>query len=454
MQYDLIVLGAGPAGYFAAERAGKAGLETLLIEKEFLGGVCLNVGCIPTKTLLNSAKLYEKTKTGSEYGVEVGEVNFNHGQVLKRKEKVVNRLVQGVKAGLKRAGVNIVEEEGYIQGTNGGPFRIKAGVNEYRGQNLLIATGSKPVFPPISGLEKARAEGFVLTSRESLDLSEVPESLVVIGGGYIGLEMASYFNAAGSRVTVVEMLDHIGGEIDRDIGRVLMQSCQDKGIEFKLNSQVVEIEDSKVVFEEESGRHSLTADRALLAVGRSPVISGFGLENLNLNTEQGSIEVDERGQTSVPGVYAAGDVNGRSLLAHTAYREADVCVNNILNKDDVMRYEAVPSVIYTSPEVAAAGLTTRQAQKRGLDYREVELPLAYSGRYVAENRELKGKAKLLIENEYNRLIGVHLIGSYVSEIIYGAGMMIDRELRVEDIKEVIFPHPTVSEIIREGVFQF
>ncbi len=454
MKYDLIVIGGGPAGYLGAERAGEKGLKTLLIEKKNLGGVCLNEGCIPSKTLLKSAKIYENASKGSKYGVEVEGISLNHKKVLKRKNKVVQTLTSGVRSQLQAKGVNIINGYGKIIGKDSDGYQVKVEDDTYSGKRLLIATGSQPLIPPIPGLEEGINREFVYTGQQILDLQEVPESLAVIGGGYIGLELGSYFNSIGSEVTVIEMLDHIAGDTDQDISNILRNEYKNKGINFRLNSRVVEITDNKIIYEKKGEKLECNAEKALLSVGRSPSIEGIGLDNINIETENGHIKVDEKGLTNQPGVYAAGDVNGYSMLAHTAYREAEVCINNMTtDKSDIMRYKAIPAVIYTDPEVAAVGMTEKTAQEQGIDYETAELSMNYSGRYLAENEGGQGICKVLKENKHNKLIGVHMIGNYASEIIYGAAMMIENEMRVQDIQELVFPHPTVSEIIREGVFR-
>lgn len=454
MVYDLIVIGGGPAGYLAAERAGHEGLNTLLIEKRFIGGVCLNEGCIPSKALLYSAKVYDYAKHGEKYGVAAENVTFNHEKVIERKNKVVKTLVTGIKAKLKKNKVTVVEGFGEIAGKNAEGYEVKANNETYTGKRLLIATGSMPVIPPITGIEEGIEKGYVLTNREILDIKSVPSSLVIVGGGVIGLEMASYFNSAGSKVTIIEMLDHIAGYTDREIAEILMKNYQKKGIDFKLNSKVVEIKDGSVVYESMGEKHAAGAEKVLMSIGRSPVVDGIGLEKIGVEIERGRIKVDERGKTNVPGVYAAGDVNGYSMLAHTAYREAEVCINNMLGKKDIMRYNAIPSVIYTNPEVGCVGETEETAKQKGIEFESANISMRYSGRYVAENEGGDGICKILIDKKYRKLIGVHMIGNYASEIIYGAALMIETEMRVKDIKELVFPHPTVCEVIREGIFEF
>jgi len=325
--------------------------------------------------------------------------------------------------------------------------------NEYIGDRLLIATGSFPFVPPISGIKEGLEKGYVLTNREILELDVIPTSLVVIGGGIVGLEMASYFNSAGSKVTVIEMLDHIGGNMDREISDILLNTYKKKGIEFELSSKVIEIKDGKVVYEKDGKLIENSAEKVLLSSGRRPNVEGFGLENIGVEVEKGSIKTDERLKTNVPEVYAAGDVNGKLMLAHTAYREAEVCINNIIGKRDLMRYEAIPSVVYTNPEVAWVGETEESVSQKGLDYEIVKLPMLYSGRFVAENDGFDGLCKILIDKKKKTILGCHMIGNYSSEIIYGVALMIEAQMRVDDIKELVFPHPTVSEIIREVIFE-
>ena len=453
MTYDLIVIGGGPAGYIGAIRGAEAGLKTLLVEERALGGVCLNEGCIPSKTILNSAKIYDYARFSKQYGVTTEGAYLDHKAVVKRKKKVVRTLVAGVRMQLRQAGATTVDGRGYIEGKDAEGYRVTVGEEAYIGKHLLIATGSEAAVPPIAGVDKGIEEGYVLTSREIFDIEEIPESFVVIGGGVVGLEMASYFNSAGSNVTVIEMLDHIAGETDRDISTILMKNYEKKGIEFVLSSKVVGVEEGKVIYEIDGETHESEADRVLLSVGRKPNSSEIGLENIGVELDRGAIAVDDRGRTNIPNVYAAGDVNGRSMLAHTAYRESEVCINNILGKEDRVRYNTIASVIYTNPEVATIGETEDSAKEKGIEYDIVNLPMQYSGRYVAENERGDGICKLLVDKKNRKLIGVHMIGSYVSEIIYGVAAMMEMEMRVEDIKELVFPHPTVSEIIREGIFQ-
>ena len=453
MKYDLIVIGGGPAGYLGAQRAANEGLKTLLIEGRRVGGVCLNEGCIPSKTLLHSAKIYDYARFSEKYGITAKEVEYDHGKVIKRKNKVVRILVAGVKSQLKAAKVSLVEGYASIKGKIPGGYLVGVNDDVYKASRLLIATGSTPIIPPMPGAKEGMKEGRVLTNREILDLNQIPQSLVIVGGGVIGLEMASYYNSVGSKVTVIEMLDRIGGATDRDISTILLKKYQARGIDFKLEAKVVTIDGDKVIYEHGGQEVAVEADKVLMSVGRKPVTEGIGLETIGVEVENGAIKTDERGLTNIPNVYAAGDVNGISLLAHTAYREAEVCINNMVGNRDLMSYNAIPSVIYTNPEVASVGETEETAKKKGIDIEGIKLPMRYSGRYLAENEGGNGICKIVVDKKTNSLLGVHMIGNPASEIIYGAALMIGKQMSIEDIKKLVFPHPTVAEIIREGIFQ-
>ncbi|MBE6595475.1 MAG: dihydrolipoyl dehydrogenase [Ruminococcaceae bacterium] len=450
--YDLIILGGGPAGYNAAERAGHAGLKTVVIEERALGGVCLNEGCIPTKTLLYSAKIYDYAKHAADYGVTFGSASIDHGFVVERKNKVVKQLVSGVGAKMKKCGVEVVKATATIKERNAEGFVVVAEGKEYVGKQLLICTGSSAAIPPIDGLADSLKEGYALTNREVLDLKELPKEIVIVGGGVIGLEMASYFNSVGAKVYVVEMMNKIAGPVDGEISTMLQKEYAARGIEFILGAKVISIKDKSVTYEKDGKLSTIKSDYALVSIGRRARTQGLGCENIGLKLERGAIVTNELGKTNVPGVWAAGDVNGKSMLAHTAYREGEVCINNILGGKDRVNYAAIPSVIYTNPEVASVGETTETAKAKGLDVEIQTVTLKYSGRYIAENEHGNGVLKVLIDKKHRNIVGLHMIGSYASEIIYGAAMMVETEMRVTDIQKLVFPHPTVCEVVREAMF--
>ncbi|MCL2189647.1 MAG: dihydrolipoyl dehydrogenase [Defluviitaleaceae bacterium] len=449
---NVIIIGGGPAGYNAAERAAQGGLTVTLFEERAMGGVCLNEGCIPTKAYLHSAKIYEYAKNGKAYGVTAENVKLDHTAVHTRKEKVVKTLVSGVEAKMKAHKINVVKTAATLNGKDGTNFIIEAEGTRYSGQYLLLAAGSTAIVPPINGLREAIEKGYAATSREMLEVKKVSKKLTVIGAGVVGLEMAAYFAAAGAQVIVIEMTNTIGGYTDNEIAEILRADLEKKGISFKLSCKVTGVEKGNVTYEKDGKTEKIATDLTLVAIGRAPRTQNMGLETLNIHTENGAIITDNQLRTNIPNVYAIGDINGKSMLAHTAYREGEVAVNHILRKKDVMRYDAIPAVIYTTPEVASVGESEESAHKKGIDFTVKKLSMRYSGRFVAENDKADGLCKLLVEKNTQRLIGVHLIGSYASEIIYGAAMMIESRWQIDDLKEIVFPHPTVSEIIRETLF--
>ena len=455
--YDLAIIGGGPGGYVAAERAGAAGLKVVLFERKSLGGVCLNEGCIPTKTLLYSAKVYNYAMTGDHYGVYVNDPSFKYDEIVARKNKVVKKLVGGVKAAMKGNKVEVVAESATIQGRDSEGIKIEAGGNVYAAKNLLICTGSEAAVPPFPGLKEAG--DVIVTNREILEMTERPEELVVIGGGVIGMEFAAFFSTLGTKVTVVEMLPKILGPLDDEISDMLQKQYEKKGVQFCLRCKVTGIEGNTVVYEDPEGKVCrVSGDKILVSVGRRANLQGFGLENIGVELALNpagrpyGIKVDEKMKTNVPGVYAAGDVTGFSMLAHTASREGEVAVNNILGKEDRMRYNAIPGVVYTNPEVAGVGLTEAEAKAKGVDYKVVKLPMAYAGRFVAENERGEGICKVIVGAKYHEVLGVHMLGNPCSEIISAACVAIETEMTLEQLQEVVFPHPTVSEIIKETSF--
>lgn len=448
--YDLLIIGGGPAGYVAAERAGHKGLNVILFEKKSMGGVCLNEGCIPTKTLLYSAKTYENALHGDIYGVFGDNIRFDYAKMVSRKKKVVRKLVLGVESKMKSNKVTVIKGEANINGRSSEGIEITCNNEKYIGKNLLICTGSEASVPPIPGLQEAGE--IIVTNREILELTERPESLVVIGGGVIGMEFASFYNSLGTHVAVVEMLPEILGGLDVEISAMLREIYTKKGITFHLNAKVTQVDGHKVVFEKDGKTETIEGEKILLSVGRRPVTQGFGLENLGVELLRGGIKVDEKMRTNVPGVFAAGDVTGFSLLAHTASREGEVVVNNLSGRSDIMRYNAIPGVVYTNPEVAGVGETEESAKAKNIAYKVAKLPMAYSGRFVAENEGGSGLCKVLVGEKHGEVIGVHMLGNPVSEIIYGACIAIEQEMTLKEMQEVVFPHPTVSEIIKETVF--
>jgi len=448
MNYDIGIIGGGPAGYNAAEKAAENGLKTILFEKNAVGGVCLNEGCIPTKTLLYSAKLLDNAKSAGKYGILIGEVpTFDLEKIINRKDKVVKQMTAGVKMKLDNAGVTVIQGEAILSGEEAGNIRITCGGEVYQTTYVLLCTGSETVIPPIKGL----SEIDYWTSKEALESKILPKSLAIIGGGVIGMEFASFFNSMGVKVSVIEMMPEILGAMDKETSKMLRTMYAKKGIEFHLETKVTEVSATQVIVEKNGKPSAIEAEKILLSVGRRPITSGLGLETLNIEMDKSAVKVNVFMQTSHPRVYASGDITGFSMLAHTAYREGEVAINRISGIEDVMSYRAIPGVVYTNPEIAGVGETEEILNAKGLPYRVLKLPMAYSGRFVAENEQGSGLCKLIIDLE-SRIIGCHMLGNPASEIIVVAGMAIESGFTVEEFQKIVFPHPTVAEIIRESLY--
>jgi len=442
-QYDLIILGGGPGGYLAAERAGAEGKKVLLVEQDHLGGVCLNEGCIPTKTLLNSAKLYHHLQHSEQFGVTCSDPVFDLKQAMAWKQRVVETLRKGIAFQMKQHAVEVVTGRGELVGAR----EVQVDGRRYPGQTIIVATGSSAVRIPIPGAEQPQ----VMTNREILELKSLPQQLTIIGGGIIGLEFATFFSRVGVRVTVVELLPEVAPVLEPQLAAMLRKSLPD--VNFILGAQVTKIDGSKVYYQQQGKpQESLPADTVLQSVGRRPNCADIGLEGVGIEFDRSGIRVNDKMQTNIPGVYAVGDVNGKSLLAHSAYRMGEVAVNVICGRPDHLRLEAIPSVVYTDPEVAVVGLTETQAKEQGRAVRTARLPLKFNGRSLAEHGDVRGLCTVVVDADTSVLLGVQMLGTPASEIIFGAAAMIEAELRVQDIKEIVFPHPSVSEILRDTLF--
>lgn len=447
MKYDVAIIGGGPAGYTAAEKAAKGGLSTVLFEKNALGGVCLNEGCVPTKTLLYSAKTYDQIKHASKYAVSAENPSFDYPKIIARKNKVVKKLTAGIRMKMKESGVEVIAGEAMIQGkTDEGNILIQYAEQVYEAKNLLVCTGSESVIPPIPGVNETE----YWTSREALQSKELPASLIIIGGGVIGMEFASFFNSMGTEVQVVEMLDKILGPMDKELSDMLQAEYTKRGVKFYLGHKVTGIHGQEVTVEKDGESFTLHGEKVLLSVGRRPVTKGFGLETLALEPFRNGIKVNEYMQTSLPNVYACGDITAFSLLAHTAVSEAEVAIDHILGKARAMSYKAIPGVVYTNPEIAGVGKTEEELQTSGTPYQVKKIPMAFSGRFVAENEMGNGVCKLILAED-GTLIGAHLLGNPASELIVIAGIAIEKGMKAEELTSFVFPHPTVGEILKEAL---
>ncbi len=458
MQYDLIIIGSGPAGYVGAVRAAKHGLKTAVIEKEQnLGGTCLNWGCIPTKTLLKTAKVIHTIREAEKYGVSTSGMSVDFGKIMKRKEKVVKRIVKGVDYLLKTNKVDVIRGEAAFVDPN----TIKTPAGNLTGKHILIATGASPARPPIPGLDSPN----VLTSREILELQECPKKLVIIGAGVIGMEFASFFNALGAEVTVIEMLDEILPMVDPEIAGLFKRMIAKEGVKIHVSSKVTKVESgenlpglkdlaglAKVYFTDSSGQeHSIDSEKVLLSVGTVPNSGGLELDKIGVRTETRAIITNKKMQTNIPEIYAAGDVNGIWMLAHKASREAEVAIDTIVGKETQARYRAIPSCIYTSPEIATVGLSEQEAIEQGQEFRIGRYDLVANGRFLGETEGQRGLVKAIVGKKYGELLGLHMISPYASEIITVGTQGIELEMLAQDFDETVFPHPTICEAVREAI---
>lgn len=451
--FDVIVIGGGPGGYLAAERLGHRGKKVLVIEKQYMGGTCLNVGCIPTKTLLNSAKHYLHAKEAEQFGVHTDNVSFNMTEMMSWKEQVVKTLRSGVTSSVKKCGAQIIEGTGVIVAP--GSVKVAETGETYQAKAILVAAGSVPAIPPIPG---AKDNPAMVDSTGLLSVEACPERLCVIGGGVIGVEFASLFGTLGSQVSVVEMMDEIIPPMDKDQAPLLRKALHNTT--FHLGCKVERLEGGTVHFTTKDGKQeSVTADLVLMAVGRRSETQSWGGKEIGVDITPKGVNVDDRMRTNITGIWAAGDVNGRSMLAHSAYRMAEVAVNDICSyldgteNRDLMRYNAIPWVVYSIPEAAGVGMTQQEAESKGLAVKTASVPMLVSGRFIAENgTKATGTVKVVVDVQTDIILGVHILGPYASEMIWGAAALIENEMRVQDVKQMIFPHPTVCEAIREAIW--
>lgn len=449
MKYFLAIIGGGPAGYTAAEKASKAGKDVVLFEQNAVGGTCLNVGCIPTKSLLYGAKQYYNATHAQKYGVTAENVAFDFAAMQKRKTIVVRKLVAGIKQRLNNEHCTLVSGAAAVVSRTDELVTVSCNGETYEAENLLICTGSTNFVPPIPGIKENE---YVWDSTDALAATELPKSIIIVGGGVIGMEFATLYHELGVPVTVIEAMPTILPNLDQDIVNVLLEKYKKAGINILTSTKVESIEGGKVNVKSQISNDQLqiSAERILVSVGRRANLQG--LEALNdLELTRGAIIVDEFMKTNLPNVYACGDVTGKIMLAHVAARQAEVMVGRLLKQIPLQRiaYNAIPSVVYTNPEIASVGITEQQAAELNIETEVRQLPMTFSGRFMAENEGETGLCKLVLDTKKQTILGVHCIGNPCSEFIAAASFAVRMGYTTAEFEQVVFPHPTVSEILHE-----
>ena len=443
MKYFLAIIGGGPAGYTAAEKASKAGKDVVLFEQNAVGGTCLNVGCIPTKSLLYGAKQYYNATHAQKYGVTAENVTFDFAAMQKRKTIVVRKLVAGIKQRLNNEHCTLVTGFANVESRTDKLVTISCNGETYEAENLMICTGSTNFVPPIPGIKDNPA---VWDSTDALNATELPKSIIIVGGGVIGMEFATLYHELGIPVTVIEALPTILPNLDPEVVTVLADKYKKAGITILTETRVESINGNELT----ANGQQLTADKILVSVGRRANLNGLdALKDIELN--RGAIVIDDFCKTSMPNVYACGDVTGKIMLAHVAARQAEVAVGRMLKIIPLQRiaYNAIPSVVYTNPEIASVGITEAQAAELQIETEVRRLPMTFSGRFMAENEGETGLCKMIIDAKNHSVLGVHMIGNPCSEFVSAASFAVRMGYTTAEFEQVVFPHPTVSEILHE-----
>ncbi len=443
--YDIIVVGGGPGGYVAAIKAAQYGAKVALVEKEVVGGICLNHGCIPTKTFLKSAKVYKTLQHSFDYGVtNSGAIGFDWNKILSRKDGVVKTLTGGVAFLLKKNGVDVYNGFGEVKSAS----EVVVNGETLQTKNVIIATGASAIVPPIPGVKEAYEKGIVVTSRELLNVKNYPKTILIVGGGVIGVEFATVFNSFGSKVVIIEKMDGILPTMDEDVRVAYTKSLKKDGIEVLTGAEVKSVNDHRLTYNLNGQDVTVEGDLILMAVGTRA--NSKGLEHLGLDMDRANIKTNEYLQTSVNGIYAIGDVNGKFMLAHVASHEGIVAVEHILKKGHAkMDYDKIPSCIYGSPEIAAIGLTEKEAIARGIDYKVSKVPLSAVGKALADG-EREGFIKLIVDKKYLEVVGAHIYAYNATELISEYAVAMEAEATAFEIAHAIHPHPTLSELTLEA----
>lgn len=442
-KFFLAIIGGGPAGYTAAEKASKAGKDVILFEQNAVGGTCLNVGCIPTKSLLYGAKQYYNATHAQKYGVSAENVSFDFTAMQKRKTIVVRKLVAGIKQRLNNEHCTLVSGAAAVVSRTDEVVTISCNGENYEAENLMICTGSTNFVPPIPGIKENE---HVWDSTDALAANELPQSIIIVGGGVIGMEFATLYHELGVPVTVIEAMPTILPNLDQEVVAVLLEKYKKAGINILTSTKVEAIDGGKVT----ANGEVYEADKILVSVGRRANLQGLeALNDIELN--RGAIVIDDFCKTNLPNVYACGDVTGKIMLAHVAARQAEVAIGRMLKQIPLQRiaYNAIPSVVYTNPEIASVGITEAQAAELNIEPEVRRLPMTFSGRFMAENEGETGLCKMIIDAKTKMVLGVHMIGNPCSEFVSAASFAVRMGYTTAEFEQVVFPHPTVSEILHE-----
>jgi dihydrolipoamide dehydrogenase len=443
--YDIVIIGAGPGGYVAAIRARHLGASVAIIEKQDIGGVCLNIGCIPTKALIKSAKVFKQFMHSEEYGIEVDKaaVKVNWPAVISRKDGVVKKLTGGVKTLLTKNGVDIYQGFGNVLS----PTTIEVNGEKITTKNIILATGATPVIPPIPGVKEAYEKGIILTSKEALSLPELPKQLVIIGGGVIGIEFATIFSQFNVEVTIIEMADSILVNVDEEVRNTYLRLLKKDKVNVITSAAVTKVDNNNVTYNLEGKDVTIKAEKILMSVGMRPNVPTF--ENVKIETTRQGITVNDRLETSIKGIYAIGDVNGKVMLAHAASAQGIAAVNNIMGKTDIVKFDRIPAGIYGFPEIAMVGITEQAAKSQKLDYAVSKFPLAGNGKALAEG-EAEGFVKIIADKKYGEILGVHILAANATELIGEIVTTMELEGTAYELANAVHPHPTISEAIMEA----
>lgn len=440
----LLIIGGGPGGYVAAIRGAQLGAEVILLEKENLGGTCLNVGCIPTKSLLHSAEILEEMKHAAEYGVIASGITLDFARVMAKKKSVVKQLVSGVTGLMAANKIKVVKGVASFISKN----EVVVGEDRIAFDKCIIATGSVPAIPPIPGIDSPRC----IDSTGALSLDAVPARMAIIGGGVIGVEMATAYATFGSKVTIIEMLDEILPMMDRELTKLVRSHLQKKGIAVRTGTKVGSVVDkgktAVVVIEDSGQKKEIEAETVLVSVGRKINTDALRLEAAGIKSERSCIIVDERQQTNVPGIYAIGDCTGGCMLAHVASAQGEVAAENALRHDAVFDISTNPSCVYTNPEFAGVGLTEEKARELKVEYVTGRFPLMANGKSLIMGGE--GMVKIIAGKKYGEILGVHMVGPRATDLITEGALAIGTESTLDEIIATIHAHPTVGEAIREA----